>query len=313
MKKHYGVKLYDRRFCNAADLDLMEECGLNTVFLGRGALDVSFSRELTRRGFFWNIVEPVFLLEPDDPRALATLKDGKPAESDWVRFACPTDSDRIEAVRARIAEDIRSYDPPGVSLDFIRFFQYWETTDPRTPAHRLPQSCFCPRCMEMQKAFRSLPEWRRHVISSTAKYLCESAGSLKPSLRIGIHCVPWTQDMFGGAVCDVVGQDFHELSEIGDYLTPMIYHHMMRLSPDYVQLFMKDMESQGCSCILPSVQVKEAYREDKMGPQEFGRALELALQGNSDGVVLYKWEDLAADSVKLGILRSTLSEAGLRS
>ena len=60
-------------------------------------------------------------------------------------------------------------------------------------------------------------------------------------------------------------------------------------------------------------QVKEAYREEKMGPQEFGRALELALQGNSDGVVLYKWEDLAADSVKLEILKSTLSKAGLRS
>ena len=313
MEKYCGVKLYDPRFCDGRNLDLMQECGFNTVFLGRGALGKAFTQELTRRGFFWNIVEPVFLLEPDDPYVLATLKDGKPARSDWVRFACPTDSERLESVRERIASDIRSYDPPGVSLDFIRFFQYWETTDPDSDTSSLPQSCFCPRCLEQQKSFSSLPEWRRHVISSTAESLCATTRSLKPSVRIGIHCVPWTRDMFGGAVRDVVGQDFPVLAQTGDYLTPMIYHHMMRLGPDYVRTFIKDMAGQGCRHILPSVQVKEAYREEKMGPEEFAVALDNALEGQSDGVVLYKWEDLAVDGVKIEIVKKALSKAGLRS
>ena len=311
MEKYCGVKLYDPKFCDGRNLDLMQECGFNTVFLGRGALDKAFTQELTRRGFFWNIVEPVFLLEPDDPCTLATLKDGKPAHSSWVRFACPTDSERMESVRNRIEEDIRSHDPPGVSLDFIRFFQYWETTDPASSADSLPQSCFCPRCLQQQKGFASLPEWRRHVISSTAESLCTSARNLKPSVRIGIHCVPWTRDMFGGAVRDVVGQDFSVLSQTGDYLTPMIYHHMMRLEPDYIRTFMKDMADQGCGHILPSVQVKEAYREEKMGPQEFAVALDNALDGKTDGVVLYKWEDLAVDDVKIEIVKKAL--AALRS
>lgn len=305
MNRYYGVKLYDPAFCNSLNLDRMQETGLNTVFLGRGALSKPFTQELTKRGFFWNIVEPVFLLQPEE-KVTAVLKDGKPAEDSWVRFACPTDAGRLAEVSERIKADIREYDPPGVSLDFIRFFQFWETTDPHAAPDTLPRSCFCPRCMEQQKKFKSVSEWRQDVISGTARKLCADVRELKGSIRIGIHCVPWTKGMFDGAGRDVLGQNFSVLSETGDYLTPMIYHHMMRLEPSYVWTFMDDMESQGCAHVLPSIQVREAYREDKMGPEEFREALRLSLQGRSEGVVLYKWEDLVQDSVRLEIARNTL-------
>lgn len=306
MDRYYGVKLYDPEFCDSRNLDLMEECGFNTVFLGRGALDKTFTEELTRRGFFWNIVEPVFLLQPDEPYGPATLKVGKPAVSDWVRFACPTDGVHLESVRRRITDDIRRYDPPGVSLDFIRFFQFWETTDPNAGAWELPQSCFCPRCTEQQKAFPTLGHWRRKLIETTAADLCATARGQKRDVRIGIHCVPWTRDMFDGAILEIIGQNFSVLSETGDYLTPMIYHHMMRLEPSHVRELLKDMESQGCAHVLPSIQVRQAYREDEMGADEFGKALELSLEGRSEGVVLYKWEDLAGDDRRLEIVRNTL-------
>lgn len=306
MDRYYGVKLYDRAYCNGRNLDLMEECGFNTVFLGRGALDKAFTEELTRRGFFWNIVEPVFLLQPDEPYALATLGDGKPAHDDWVRFACPTDGEHLDSVRRRITDDIRTYDPPGVSLDFIRFFQFWETTGPHAMARELPQSCFCPRCTEQQKAFPTLGEWRRKLIGKTAADLCATARGEKRTVRIGIHCVPWTRNLFDGAIMDVIGQNFRVLSETGDYLTPMIYHHMMRMEPSYVGELLRDMESQGCAHVLPSIQVRQAYRTDEMGADEFGKALELSLEGRSEGVVLYKWEDLAGDECRIDIVKNTL-------
>jgi len=305
MDRYYGVKLYDPLFCNSENLDRMQDCGFNTVFLGRGALSKPFTQELTRRGFFWNIVEPVFLLQPEE-KVSAVLEDGKPAEDSWVRFACPTDAARVAEVSKRITADIREFDPPGVSLDFIRFFQFWETTDPHTAPGSLPQSCFCPRCREQQKKYPTVSGWRQDVVTETARRLCAGVRAQKRSVRIGIHCVPWTQDMFDGAIRGVIGQNLSVLSEIGDYLTPMIYHHMMRLETSYVRTLMKDLESQGCDRVLPSVQVKEAYREEKMGPEEFREALGLSLQGRSQGVVLYKWEDLARDSVRLEIARNTL-------
>ena len=306
MERMYGVKLYDPQYCTKGNLDLMEQCGFNTVFLGRGALSKGFTEELTRRSFFWNIVEPVFLLDEDDPSPLATLKDGSPAESSWVRFACPTDENHLRHVRERIRDDISQYDPPGVSLDFIRFFQFWEITDPASDASALPASCFCERCTRQRRAFRSITHWRQGVIDQTAALLCSDIRTQKYGTKIGIHCVPWTRDMFDGAIEEIIGQNFNVLSDIGDYITPMIYHHMMRLDSSYVRTFMDDVTGRGCKNVLPSVQVRQAYREDEMGPDEFAAALHLALEAPSMGVVLYKWEDLASDERRLDIVRKEL-------
>ena len=307
MARMYGVKLYDPQYCTGSNLDLMEKCGFNTVFLGRGALDKAFADELSRRGFFWNIVEPVFLLQENEAYELATLADGKPAQDSWVRFACPTDSEHLKSVSSRIMDDIREYDPPGVSLDFIRFFQFWEMTDPAAAPESLPSSCYCPRCVSQRGLFRNAGIWRQSVISSTAMALCAQVRDAGSRIRIGIHCVPWTEDMFNGAVREIIGQNCTELAEIGDYLTPMIYHHMMHRSPSYIRDLMHDLvDNQGCAHVLPSVQVRQAYREDVMPPEEFEEALGYALEGSSEGVILYKWEDLAGDSTRLDIVRSVL-------
>ena len=61
MNRLYGVKLYDSRFCKSETVDLLQEAGFNTVYLGRDALVPAFTEELSARGLFWNIVEPVFL------------------------------------------------------------------------------------------------------------------------------------------------------------------------------------------------------------------------------------------------------------
>ncbi len=308
MERRIGVKLYDPSLCDDENLDLIQGLGFNTVFLGRDALVPSFTAGMNKRGMFWNIVEPVFLMDDDDPSTLATLEDGRPAEDSWVRFACPSDADHLAKVRERIKGDIRDFDPPGLSLDFLRFFQFWEMTDPGSTLESLPRSCFCDRCRDRQKAYGSVGEWRVSVITETARALCEDIRQAGPGCRIGIHCVPWKRDMFDGAISKVIGQNFRVLSEIGDYLTPMIYHHMMHLSPSYVKDLLDDMYAQGCGNVLPSIQVRQAYREDEMGASEFRKALELSLEEPSQGVVLYKWEELVSDRHRMDIVREVLRE-----
>lgn len=308
MERKIGAKLYDPSLCDDMNLDLMQELGFNTIFLGRDALVPSFTASLTKRGMFWNIVEPVFLLDEDDPNQLATLEDGRPAEDSWVRFSCPTDKEHLNQVRERIRRDIRDYNPPGLSLDFLRFFQFWEMTDPKATAESLPKSCFCDRCKDQQKHFNSVEDWRMYVITETARTLCSDIRDAVFGCTIGIHCVPWKQDMFDGAISKVIGQNFKVLSDIGDYLTPMIYHHMMHLQPSYVKEFLDDMYAQGCRHVLPSVQVREAYREEEMPSSEFREALELSLEKPSEGVVLYNWEELVSDRHRRDIVKEVLGE-----
>ena len=300
MNRLYGVKLYDSQFCRSETVDLLQEAGFNTVYLGRDALVPAFTEELSARGLFWNIVEPVFLASEGEE--LATLEDGSPASDSWVRFVCPTDPDHLNRVRERIASDIRTFNPPGVSLDFLRFFQFWEMTSPTADPQSLPKSCFCPRC----RAQRTLMDWRQNIVEQTALTLCSEIRQAKPEIRIGIHCVPWKRDMYDDAIRNVIGQNFGNLAEIGDYLTPMVYHHMMHQEPEYIREFLADMAGQGVTEILPSIQVRKAYREDEMSAEEFGEALGYALESPSNGVLLYKWEDLVNDSERLDIVRSML-------
>ena len=238
--------------------------------------------------------------------ALATLEDGSPAADSWVRFACPTDAEHLMRVRQRILSDLRTFSPPGISLDFIRFFQFWEMTVPGADPAKLPGTCFCPRCRDQRKLTDHPEFWRQNIVEQTAMVLCAEARLEKAPLRIGIHCVPWKSDLYDGAITRVIGQNFGNLSEIGDYLTPMVYHHMMHREPSYITEFVQDMASRGCNEILPSIQVKQGYRTDVMEPEEFGEALGRALEGPSMGVLLYKWEDLADDPVRLDIVRSAL-------
>lgn len=304
MNKVLGVKVYDSHYCTDSYLDLMQESGINTVFLGRGALSRELCKNLTQIGLFWNIVEPVFLVTDDEPCILATKEDGEPASDDWVRFACPTDKDHMARVQSRIRDDIRTFNPPGVSFDFIRFFQFWEMTSPSSDPRKLPRTCYCPRCRNEASRFESEEKWRRSLITETAKNLSSLAKEESPSVRIGIHAVPWTKSLFDGARENVIGQDFCKLASLCDYLTPMAYHHMMHMDVSYIKDLLSDMAKEGCKHIVASVQSKEAYRTDTMDASEYEKALEYALSPNSEGVLVYKWEDLCTDKKRLGITKA---------
>ena len=304
MNKVLGVKVYDPRFCTESYLDLMHDTGINTVFLGRSALSDELCKELTQRGLFWNIVEPVFLITDDKTKTLATTQDGKEASDDWVRFACPTDSEHLDRVKSHIKDDIRKYNPPGVSLDFIRFFQFWEMTMPSTDPKDLPRTCYCSRCKKEAAQFSSEKEWRKSLITETAKSLASLARKEKPEVRIGIHAVPWTRSLFDGSRESVIGQDFSALAPLCDYLTPMAYHHMMHMDTSYIKDLLSDMTDEGCKHIVISIQSKEAYRTDIMDAEEYEKALKNALSPESEGVLIYKWEDLCADKKRLGITKA---------
>ena len=304
MNKVLGVKVYDFSYCTDSYLDLMQETGINTVFLGRGALNKGLCENLTQRGLFWNIVEPVFLVTDNEHSNLATKEDGSPASDDWVRFACPTDKDHMARVKSRICDDIRTFSPPGVSFDFIRFFQFWEMTSPLSDPRKLPRTCYCGRCRKEVSRFESEDEWRKGLITETAKTLSLLAREESPSVRIGIHAVPWTKALFDGAREKVLGQDFPALASLCDYLTPMVYHHMMHMDVSYIKDLLSDMAKEGCKHIVASVQSKEAYRTETMDAKEYEKALEYALSPESEGVLVYKWEDLCGDKKRLGITKA---------
>jgi hypothetical protein len=332
-----GVKIYEHPGPFEPLIDSWRELGVNTVFAGEKlAKDAAFRALLRQNGIALFLIYPVF----QDPGALkarpelaAMASDGQKAHDEWVEFVCPSRDDFVREKADHLRGLVAACDPEAVSLDFIRDFVFWEKVYPdRTPSS-LPQTCFCPVCLERfsREAAIALPaelksapaaarwilanhaarwtEWKCGVIAQAVETLAAAARRSKPGVLVNVHTVPWKADDFGGAVRAVAGQDPARLSRPADLLSPMAYHHMVLRPPAWVHEVVADLAARSRAPVLPSIQVAEAYIDKPLPPEEFREALEEALKPPSLGVVLWNWDALSKSAEKMTIFRSV---AGLK-
>jgi len=225
---------------------------------------------------------------------------------------------------------VREYNPDGISLDFIRYFVYWEKVYPDRILSSLPNTCFDSHCLEeFQKAAKikiplefidprekakwvienHLPEWTEwkcQVITSMVKALSEEARKIKPDIKINIHTVPWRADDFGGAIKIIAGQDLAKIASHTDYLSPMCYHHMVMRNTSWIQSVVEDVYSLTHSQVIPSIQVEEAYIDRTLTLSEFRESLVEALKPPSKGVVFWSWEKLEKSTKKKELIKTVL-------
>ena len=96
------------------------------------------------------IIFPVFqnpeLLKQDSSMFAITSK-GLKAKDDWVEFVCPS---RVTYRKTKVDElsgIIRSLDPDGISIDFIRQFVFWEMIWPDRDPETIDRACYCDSCL----------------------------------------------------------------------------------------------------------------------------------------------------------------------
>lgn len=332
-----GVKIYEAAGPFDGLFREWRDLGVNTLFVSEALLKDADFRTLARKNRM-----PLFLIFPvfqspealkEDPGLAAVTADGKPAREEWVEFVCPAREDflsrRVEQLRRLVAEG----DPDVVSLDFIRYFVFWEKVPPGRAPESLPQTCFCPVCLagfEKEMAVRipaelaatadkakwilethpaEWTEWKCRVIARAVERLAKAAREVKPGVKVNIHALPWRSGDFGGAVKSIAGQDMARLAPFADYISPMCYHHMVRQTPAWVHDVVASLSAQTGKPVLASTQVSEAYVEKALPPDEFRAALEEALKPPSIGVVLWSWDALSRSPEKKDILKSL---AGLK-
>ena len=314
----YGVKLYSVPKNLNATIKLWHELGFDTLFIGQDCkTDSDFLEQLQHEGFFVNLIEPVFLAdEKTDPKLFATTKYGHPAVDGWVRFVCPTNKEWLESFYNRFAEDSK-LNVNSLSLDFIRFFQFWEVITPEnnsTTIDPLKETCFCPRCLEAQNAFlksgkgKDTGDWRCSIINDITKSCREitvnsgATAQCNPKL-LGLHAVPWTKNTFNDAVSKILGQNLTTLSEYVNFFTPMTYHHMMKTDVTYIKELVTDMETQVNKVqlsqkvsrnipIIPSVQVKNYYRDEKITLEENKQTIQTGLEAGHGNLIYFQWTDI---------------------
>ncbi len=314
-----GVKIYERHGDVQRLFADFVELGFNTLFVSETLAGDSEFRDLARRhGMAVFLIQPVFQ-DPDElkrrPDLFALTNAGTPARDDWVAFVCPTREEYRRSRAEAIARAVSRLEPDGVSLDFIRYFAYWERIFPERSYESLPRTCYCPTCLERfsRESGLRLPNdvrspapaaawteanhleawtrWKCQVISSMVGDLTKRVRAARPGVQINLHAVPWRRDDFGGALRKVVAQDVPTLSRMTDFVSPMCYSAMLRREPDWIGSVVKDFAGQSSSPVLPSIQVKEYYPGDrKLDATEFEACLRAALEPPSAGVVFWSWD-----------------------
>ena len=326
-----GVKIYEAAPPYDGLFRSWRELGINTLFVSEIlARNAEFREKAQAGGMPLFVIFPVFQ-DPDaikkDPGLAAITAAGTPARDEWVEFVCPAREDFLLRRIAQVKSLVADCNPYALSLDFIRYFVFWEKVAPDRAPESLPQTCFCPVCLagfekEMGVALPSglttIPEradwilahhagewteWKCRTIYRAVDRLARAAREAKPSIKINLHAVPWRGDDFGGAVRAVAGQDLVRLAPLVDLISPMCYHHMVGRDPVWVHDVVADIAARTGARVLASTQVAEAYVEQALLPGEFRAAAEEALKAPSLGDVFWSWDALAKSPEKQALLK----------
>jgi len=329
-----GVKIYEFEKSFQELFDEWRALGINTAFVSVSLGTQKEFRELANSNdISIFLILPIFY-NPEElqkrPDLFAITDSGKKANEDWVSFICPTREDYRRQRIEYIKDLMRQFNPDGLSLDFIRYFVFWEKVYQDRTLNSLVNTCFDASCLDkFQKDTKiRIPqgisdvrekakwiidhhvlewtEWKCQIITSLVKEIRTEARSIKPEIMINIHAVPWRQDDFGGAIKIISGQDFAEITPYTDYLSPMCYSHMLKRKPSWINSVVKDIYSLTNHKIIPSIQVKEAYLTDTLSTSEFRDSLDEALKPPSKGVVFWSWEALEKDPEKKEVIKDLI-------
>jgi hypothetical protein len=329
-----GVKIYEHE---GSLLQLFEEWRLirvNTVFVSPALAAQGQFRELARKqGISVFLILPVFSNPEElkkDPGLYALTDRGEKAKDDWVEFVCPTRQDyrsrRIDWIKSLV----RELDPDGISLDFIRYFVFWEMVYPERTPDSIANSCFDRSCLDrfqkdtgitlpkglgeaaeaakwiMAEHGQDWAEWKCGIITSLVRSIAAEARAIKPKLKVNIHSVPWREKDFGGAIKVIAGQDLAALAATTDMISPMCYWHMLKRKPPWIREVVEDVYSKTKGLVVPSIQVTNAYISDRLSLEEFKKALDEALRPPSGGVIFWNWDALAKEPEKKAAVAARL-------
>jgi hypothetical protein len=321
-----GVKVYAHEGSLSDLFAEWRSIGINTVFVSPElAAQGQFRTMARRQGISVFLILPIFFNPEElkkDPGLYALTDRGDRAKDDWVEFVCPTRPDYLSRRREWIKTLVREHDPDGISLDFIRYFVFWEMVYPERTLDSIANTCFDQSCLDrfqkdtgitlpeglsgtadkarwiLDEHGQEWTEWKCGILSGLVKSIADEVRSIKPKLRINIHSVPWREDDFGGAIKTIAGQDLTALACSADLISPMCYWHMLKRKPPWVHGVVEDVYSRTKGLVVPSIQVGNAYISDPLSVVEFKEALDEALRPPSGGVILWNWDALAKEPEK---------------
>jgi hypothetical protein len=333
-----GIKIYDYSGDFEALATKWKEMGINTAFVSETLVaNDTFRQSLRKRDITVFIIFPVFQnagFLKKDSSMFAITSQGSKAREDWVEFVCPSRQSYRKAKTHELAAMVRTLDPDGISIDFIRQFVFWEMIYPDRDPATIERACYCDSCLAgfCEKTGIAIPDsckttekkagwidrncpdswnsYRCNLITTMVKELAGVAREIKPGIKVNFHSVPWREGDFDGALIKVAAQDLKQIAPYVDYISPMCYSQMLKRDAAWITGVVSDMDSVAPGKILPSIQVYPYYFESSYTSKDLVQCIESALKAPSRGVIFFSWPLLVRDSSRMEAISGILGRNG---
>ena len=330
-----GVKMYSLNDSLPAIFNSLESMGINTIFCPP-KLNARFDfRKMCRKYKLKRfVIFPVFY----NPAALkkdSTLwsitDNGQKAKHAWMKFICPSRKKYRTASIDTLKDIVKEYDPDGISLDFIRYFVFWENFTPEVDPDSIPNTCFCNYCLRKFQSdlnlktpfnFRNKKEvsrwikenhrhkwikWKCNIITSMVVSMAKEIKKIDKDIVINLHAIPWKVSEYDSALSRVAGQDLNSMVQYVDYISPMTYSHMLSRNHGWIGQIIKNHKKITDGKILPNVQVSAAYRDKKLTAEHFRNCIFTIKNSNPAGIIFWHWKALSADLSKQQIIKNLIN------
>lgn len=293
--------------------------GLDTAFVGPEVWkNRDFCTRLQADNIDVYLIFPAFY-EPeltDNSSSYAITENGTIAKSEWVQFACPNNQEFFQSRLSLLRQIAACHQPAGISIDFIRYFVFWEKVFKSTENEFLIDTCFCPECLREFEAYtgqalscshdqpkRAAEEihtkhqslWIRFktsVITRRFAELAATAREVKKDVQIVYHGVPWFAEEWENGRARIAGQDFSSIQGVANIISPMCYTQMLRKDEGWVAKIVDSVSAESGTRVIPAVQVEPCYLDDSFSADDFSRVLETAFSSGDGSVILWSWEYL---------------------
>ena len=329
-----GTKIYDLQGDFKGVFEEWRSLNFDTIFVSSTLYSNHKFRQLVKKKKMTVfVIFPVFY-NPEalekDPELYSITNRGEKAVDEWVKFVCPTRDDYRRSRVEKMKKIVTELQPDGLSLDFIRYFVFWEKIYSERTLESIPNCCFCSYCIKKFQEDCKLPlpreimdnrrivkfiqnnlsiewtNWKCTVISSFIKEITQEARKLKPDILINVHVLPWRQIDFDGAIEKIAGQDLKEIAKIVDIISPMCYSHMLKRKPTWINAVVKSMYELTKQKIVPSVQVERCYLTSEITTKEFSEMIVEAVKIPSSGVIFWSWEKIQDNPEKMEQLKTII-------
>ncbi len=251
--------------------ELLENTGLDLQ---------KFKHELLKEEIEFGIICPVF----HDPHAFREIpyiqpvdQFGSKEQNTWQKFVCPSNEEYRNYKINIIVEAIEKLTPDYVCLDFIRFPIHWEMVSKNEYQNVIRNFCFCKNCIKnfiqyskidtgdnqnitelISTDYKELfAEWKTFQITSFVSNLKNRIRTSENKIKIIVQTIPWLPKEFNGAIKNIAGQDVKALSEIADFISPMIYSDLLKRDLSFRKSLLDDFNKSKINNILPSFDLLE--------------------------------------------------------